>query len=325
VLALKNALGLSEAPILLCPFFAAGGRVTVDDVHYLCEGEERVPVGETEFARDRTFGYRSSNLRDWVREKSGDTLHTESISLKEVRSGRATDRLINLPNDSVCVLNCETNDDLSLLVAGVKEAESAGRQFVFRTAASFAAAYAGVKGKKWQPRAEHMGVGLVVVGSYVQKSTEQLQVLHHLEGLAPILVDITALLDGQREGEIIRCSTRATEQMQQGKTPVLFTSREHRQAGDLSTGARISDALVSIVESIEVAPHWMVAKGGITSNDIATKALGIRRALVLGQIAAGVAVWECGEETKWPKVPYVVFPGNVGATDTLTRVVQEFM
>ena len=35
----------------------------------------------------------------------------------------------------------------------------------------------------------------------------------------------------------------------------------------------------------------------------------------------GVPVWKCGPETKMPGLPYVVFPGNVGAADDLARVV----
>ena len=54
--------------LLLAPAFFEAGRYTRDDVHYAGD----TPVGETEFARDATFGYRSSNLRDFLREKVGD-------------------------------------------------------------------------------------------------------------------------------------------------------------------------------------------------------------------------------------------------------------
>lgn len=42
---------------ILCPFFKEGGRFTIDDVHYVKYGEELIPANETEFAKDKTFGY----------------------------------------------------------------------------------------------------------------------------------------------------------------------------------------------------------------------------------------------------------------------------
>jgi uncharacterized protein YgbK (DUF1537 family) len=63
-------------------------------------------------------------------------------------------------------------------------------------------------------------------------------------------------------------------------------------------------------------------QGGITSSDMATKALGMKAATVVGQAAPGVPLWECLEETsKYSGLPYVVFPGNVGSASALFEVV----
>jgi uncharacterized protein YgbK (DUF1537 family) len=51
--------------------------------------------------------------------------------------------------------------------------------------------------------------------------------------------------------------------------------------------------------------------------------LGVKRAMVLGQILPGIPVWELGPETKFPGLPYVVFPGNVGGPDALKEVVRK--
>ena len=67
--ALGEALGGAFNGCLLVPFFEEGGRYTVNDVHYVANGDWLVPVGETEFARDSVFGFRASNLRQWVEEK----------------------------------------------------------------------------------------------------------------------------------------------------------------------------------------------------------------------------------------------------------------
>lgn len=67
----------------------------------------------------------------------------------------------------------------------------------------------------------------------------------------------------------------------------------------------------------------MIAKGGITSSDIGVKGLGARRATVAGQAAAGVPVWATGEESRFPGMGYVIFPGNVGEDTALRDLVRE--
>lgn len=52
-------------------------------------------------------------------------------------------------------------------------------------------------------------------------------------------------------------------------------------------------------------------QGGITSSDIATKALEARSAMVIGQALAGVPLWQLGPESRLPGVPYIVFPGDL--------------
>ena len=67
----------------------------------------------------------------------------------------------------------------------------------------------------------------------------------------------------------------------------------------------------------------VVAKGGITSHDVARHGLGIRRAEVAGQLFPGIISLlrplDAAPETIG--VPYVVFAGNVGDDGTLADVV----
>ena len=70
--ALSRGLGWAQPAVLLAPFFLEGGRLTAYDTHYLLgQGGELTPVGETQFAQDRAFGYSSSHLPSWVEEKTG--------------------------------------------------------------------------------------------------------------------------------------------------------------------------------------------------------------------------------------------------------------
>ena len=73
---------------------------------------------------------------------------------------------------------------------------------------------------------------------------------------------------------------------------------------------------------LTVVPRFIIAKGGITSSDVATDGLDVRRAWVLGQILPGVPVWRLNEESRFPGLPYVVFPGNVGTDDSLARAIE---
>jgi uncharacterized protein YgbK (DUF1537 family) len=69
-------------------------------------------------------------------------------------------------------------------------------------------------------------------------------------------------------------------------------------------------------------PRFVVAKGGITSSDVATDGLGIRRAWVRGTLLPGiVSVWSAVDGAA-PGMPYVVFAGNVGDDRSLAQVVE---
>jgi uncharacterized protein YgbK (DUF1537 family) len=76
---------------------------------------------------------------------------------------------------------------------------------------------------------------------------------------------------------------------------------------------------------LRIEPSFVIAKGGITSSDTATKALKIAKAKVLGQIQPGVPVWKADEDSKFPGIPYVIFPGNVGNDDTLKNAVLKLL
>jgi uncharacterized protein YgbK (DUF1537 family) len=161
----------------------------------------------------------------------------------------------------------------------------------------------------------------------VRRTSEQLDHLLALPGVHPIELSVPAILaasDGR--DDVVRDARRAADRaLARGEVPVLFTSRAVVAAGDptrqLDISRAVSAALVDVVRGLEVRPGWVIGKGGITASDIGTKALGARRAVVLGQLRPGIPVWRLGPETRYPALPYVVFPGNVGASQTLAEVV----
>jgi uncharacterized protein YgbK (DUF1537 family) len=334
--AIAAALGMQVDATLLIPFFLEGGRFTINDLHYVAEGEQLVPAGETPFARDAAFGYRSSNLREWVEEKSAGrvpaaTVH--SITLDDLRQGgpsAVTQKLRELTGGAVCVVNAASMRDVQVFVLGLLAAEAQGKTFLYRTAASFVQVRAGVTPRPLLTATEMQlptaGGGLVVVGSYVPKTTGQLAELLAQPNVASVEVSVAALLDNQQQTVEIQQVAQAIDQhLQRNQDVAVYTSRDLITGGDALTslviGQRVSDSLVAIVRLLHNRPRYLLAKGGITSSDVATKALEVKRALVLGQILPGVPVWRTGAESRLPDLVYIVFPGNVGDNGALARAV----
>jgi uncharacterized protein YgbK (DUF1537 family) len=167
--------------------------------------------------------------------------------------------------------------------------------------------------------------GLFVVGSYVPKTTAQVKALASLKGMEKVEVNVRDLLDDtQQTAAVSTAVERVNRMLGSGQDTVLFTSRALVTDADagvsLDIGRRVSESLISIVQKIDCQPRYLVAKGGITSSDIATRGLEVKRAMIMGQVLPGVPVWQLGEETRWPGMAYIVFPGNVGGDDALAVV-----
>ena len=137
------------------------------------------------------------------------------------------------------------------------------------------------------------------------------------------------MFDGQLSAELNRVIETTEKIIGGGRTAVVFTSRElltlPTEEESLRASVEISAALTSIVDRLKVQPRFLIAKGGITSSDVGTIGLHVKRALVLGQAAPGIPVWRLGDESKFPGMSYIIFPGNVGAVDTLKNIVAELM
>jgi uncharacterized protein YgbK (DUF1537 family) len=337
--ALAEICGPFDATII-APYFEAGGRYTVGDIHYVAEGDVLLPAAETPFARDAAFGYRKSNLREWVAEKTSGRIAAaavHSISIELLRTGgpdAVAAVLLSLSRGSVCVVNLCAPRDADVLAAATLRAEQTGKKFLYRTAASFVNARLGLPPRPLLTGSDlatkTSGGGLVIVGSYVPKTTAQLERLLAMPD-APLAValDVVGLLDPARRERVLGTTReKMSAALASGEDVVVFTSRGLVNGADaassLEIGQRVSDALVSLLQGLTPAPRFLIAKGGITSSDLATRGLGVVRARVRGQILPGVPVWELGGETRFPGLNYVIFPGNVGDADALTLAFSKF-
>jgi hypothetical protein len=120
----QSVFGAADA-LVLAPFFFQGGRYTIDDVHYVAEGDTLVPAGATQFAKDATFGYKSSNLRDYVLEKAPGRFTADqlfSVTIDEIRKGgpeTVCQRLLAAPAGGVVIVNAAAESDMHVFVAGL--------------------------------------------------------------------------------------------------------------------------------------------------------------------------------------------------------------
>lgn len=338
-----SLLGEMDAWII-CPFFLQGGRYTIKDIHYVADSDWLVPAGDTEFARDASFGYKSSNLREWVEEKTRGRIpasSVSSISINLLRKGgpdAVCDTLCNLQKGSTCIVNAASDRDMAVFSAGMIQAELRGKSFLCRTAASFVSTRIGII-----PKApilpKDLGItkerkgGLIVVGSYVPKTTKQVEELklqcgQFLKKLEVSVDKIAMKSLEEREEEINRVAEMANLLLGACKDTLIMTSRElitgKTASESLEINFKVSSALVEIVRRISTRPRYILAKGGITSSDLATKALEAKCAKVVGQALAGIPLWQLGPESRHPGVPYIVFPGNVGDSKALADVVKSW-
>jgi uncharacterized protein YgbK (DUF1537 family) len=296
------------------------------------EKDTLIPVGETPFAADNTFGFKSSNLKDWVEEKTEGRIKAEevqSISLDQIRLN-GPDKVkghFEKLEDHVCIVNAVDEKDLGVVAVALLEAEKAGKKFTFRTAASIVPLLAGMKAIPLLT-AENMmhkgnSGGLFIVGSYVPKSSQQLTNLLKNSQIESVEIPVKKLLNESEPQKIIsEIALRSDELIQSQKDMVLYTSREVERGDNASQSLeiinRVSQWVVDVVQKLKSQPRYVLVKGGITSSDIATKAFGIKRALVLGQILPGVPVWKIHHKNQ--ELAYIVFPGNVGDENALRRI-----
>ncbi|WP_298805175.1 four-carbon acid sugar kinase family protein [uncultured Pseudokineococcus sp.] len=323
--------------VLLAPAFPDAGRITAGGTHWTREGGEMVPVGESEFARDATFGYRSSHLPAWVEEKTGGAVTADDVVVLDLATvRRGPDAVVEVlraaPTGAVVTVDAATQVDLQVTALACLRLEGEGRTLLYRTGPAFVRARVG---QDAPDVVEHVDVadrsgagGLVVVGSHTGLTTRQRDRLvaerpgtEVVELSVPVLVD-----DERRAGHLDEAVARVVDALGRGDA-LVQTSRDLVTADDaaasLALSRSISDAVVDVVARVlaERPPRFVVAKGGITSHDVAVRGLGISRATVVGPMLPGlVSLWQPADGPA-AGVPYVVFPGNVGDDDGLARVV----
>ncbi len=324
----------------LVPAFFEGGRFTKDSVHYLKVDGELVPVAKTEFAQDSVFGYSHSYLPDYVTEKTEGKIaanQVERITLDDLKNSNSEaliKRLESFTDNQCVVVDGESQADFDHLAESLLTASNQGKHFLLRSAASILTSLANLGPQPVAPEAMASykptdQPGIILVGSHVQKTTEQLAELLKDSTVQGIEIPVQQLRDQPGTGaEIIANSLKQINQIRAvGKTPVIYTSRGELSFDSVQSrldfGVKLSLLLMEIVQQLPQDIGFLISKGGITSNDVLSVGLGLTSVRLLGQIIPGCSLVRTDQDhPRFPALPVVLFPGNVGDAQGLLTTYQ---
>ena len=218
---------------ILCPFFKEGGRFTIGNIHYVRQGEELVPAADTEFARDKTFGYTRSSIPEYIEEKTEGEYSAGSVtcisldSLRNTEIDKVEKQLLAVKDFGKVCLNAVDYCDLKVFSIALYRAIAQGRNFIFRTAAGEVKVLGGISDQPLLTRKDmvvnetEFG-GVVVVGSHTQKTTAQLEELLTLDCVVAVEFDSNKVLEGDEAfyAEVDRCVAEEEKIIRTGKTAV---------------------------------------------------------------------------------------------------------
>jgi uncharacterized protein YgbK (DUF1537 family) len=347
--------------VVLVPAFPDAGRLTIGGVHYMRgTGDAQgtlVPVSETEFAKDASFGFTTSVMADYVAEKSQGRFPADSVivlDLDIIRAGASAqdpaisakaiaDAIEPATDSTPIVADIVTENDFRALALGLDEAERRGKKLLYRVGPPFVRGRIGQEirtaltaEEAYAGNTPSEAGGLIVVGSHVGLTTRQLNVLTAQHSSARIIeIDVEKLLGAETEtaepvakAHLDQTVDAVVDALRAGDV-IVHTSRLLIKTDDPAESLRIartvSAAVVDVVNRTlkTFPPRFVIAKGGITSSDVAAHGLEIRHAIVRGPMLPGiVSLWEPVDGPA-KGIPYIVFAGNVGDDDSLAQVTRK--
>jgi uncharacterized protein YgbK (DUF1537 family) len=348
--------GETTDAVVIVPAFPDAGRLTIGGIHYMRGTGEAagtlVPVSETEFAKDATFGFATSVMADYVEEKSQGRFTADSVivlDLDIIRAGSAAqdpsisakaiaDALEGASESTPVVADIVTENDFRALALGLEEAERRGKKLLYRVGPPFVRGRIGQEVRNaltaeeaYAGNTPSTAGGLIVVGSHVGVTTRQLNVLtlEH-RSARTIEIDVELLLaDPAQAATHLDDTVDAVVAALRGGDVIVHTSRLLIKTDDPAESLRIartvSAAVVAVVNRTlkTFPPRFVIAKGGITSSDVAAHGLEIRHGIVRGPMLPGiVSLWEPVDGPA-KGIPYIVFAGNVGDDDSLAQVTRK--
>ena len=217
---------------VICPYFAEGGRYTIDNVHYVRYGNELIPAAETEFAKDETFGYHESDLKKYIYEKTEGRFKEDEVvdisleELSDIRINEIVSKLKAVEHFNKIIVNAVNDEQLIVFCIALYRAISQGKNYLFRTAASFVRVLAGMTRKNYLENYKQGARGIIIVGSHTDKTTKQIKKASELDMVVPILFEVNGKEGTELSKESTKLSELCSELMKQNKIPLVYTSRQ---------------------------------------------------------------------------------------------------
>lgn len=256
----------------------------MNDVHYALDAEDHktlIPVGETPSAADKGFGFNSSNLKEWVAEKYDhkDAPEVITISVEDLREEGAVEKVANILKNikrdgkpPIIVPNTFAASDMETFVAALGQAPDV--KLLYRTGASFVSTRLGIEKippvspkQLFESTITATG-GLIVIGSYIPRTTAQREYLleHCKDHVVHFELDVEQLLvSNQDHHDLIQwCAKNVDGVLSSGMDACVSTSRELVTNDDgkesLMLGSIITGVLVGITKAVSVRPKYVIAK-----------------------------------------------------------------
>jgi len=344
---INELLGPFDATFYI-PAFLEGNRTTVNGNHLV----DNIPINETIFSKDKIFGFNTCNVKELIYEQSNyqlDLNHIENIFIKDFevletnQSNKLYSYIEQLQNNKKVIVDIIDYSQLDKFSRVIKSLLNK-KKFLFRSAASFISSLSNVKRNKKdniyfsqlrrKNNNDKIMKGLLVVGSYVELSTLQLNKVLEISVCKPIEINVLKLYDFFKLEDNLRqinslkklISNAIRQNLSQEFIPVLYTSREIVSLGDnndlIQFQLFLSAFISEIVSVIKNEIGYLISKGGITTNSIISEGLEAESVYLEGQILPGISLVTFNLLEQKGKLPIVTFPGNIGNQMSLVKALE---
>lgn len=321
---------------VFCPAYIEAGRVTLQGIHWLQEGQHLRPVGLTDYGQDPAFGFEESHLSDWMRAKlvrSSDRAF-EIITLEEIRGGgpeKVAERLLGNTGYTRYVCEAVSHSDIEAVALASCLVEEGGKRVFSRAAPSFVRARGGLPRvlSENRPDALHTvdrtRAGLIVVGSITDLTGRQREAAESLSEIESIELDARRLYNPfVQADELTRVRAATAAALGSGSDVILFTSDYYQESGEhpLDAKGRVLFALADLARHFVQDVGYLVAKGSDTAYLLLKQALKVRSSRFRGAVMTGVGYCEVDRPDSAGVLPFFLLPGNAGEDLSLHRLIE---
>ena len=341
---INHCLGPFDATFHI-PAFIEGKRLTINGTHYV----DKIPINQTIFAKDNIFGFETSNIKNLLFKKSNFQIKLsdiENLKLTELEILESKEKNIVFKKlkafnqNNHVIVDVENYSQLKKFSLAIKKL-SKQKKFLFRTAASFISSISNIKNNINQPsfysnlrikdpQSQYLP-GLIVVGSYVELTTIQLNRILEIDLCKPIKLDVfdfyKLITSKDYKNKLNSFKNKLLKDIRfnqkEGNTPVLYTSREVLTFKDSKRQIDFYNSLANfiseLVAELKNEIGYLISKGGITTNIILSSGLKADYVYLQGQILTGISVvtLKLGNNSS---LPIATFPGNIGNNESLAQV-----